>query len=86
MSLAVKDCDDFAPWHAASDSRGFKVVTPMPETVVHFQIRMPPPMHERLASRARDEKSSLNALIVSLLSEAVERRDTPATASPNRAS
>ena len=26
----------------------------MPETVVHFQIRMPPVMHERLASRARD--------------------------------
>jgi predicted HicB family RNase H-like nuclease len=52
----------------------------MPETVVHFQIRMPPPMHERLASRARDEKSSLNALIVSLLAEAVERREAPAVA------
>ena len=57
----------------------------MPETVVHFQIRMPPPMHERLASRARDEKTSLNALIVSLLSDAVERRDSPAMVSPNRA-
>ena len=45
----------------------------MPETVVHFQIRMPPVMHERLASRARDEKSSLNAMIVTLLNEAVER-------------
>jgi len=43
----------------------------MPETVVHFQIRMPPPMHERLASRARDEKCSLNALIVAMLAEAV---------------
>lgn len=46
----------------------------MPETVVHFQIRMPPPIHERLASRARAEKTSLNALIVALLSEAMERR------------
>lgn len=36
----------------------------MPETVVHFQIRMPPALHERLASRAREEKSSLNALVV----------------------
>ena len=57
----------------------------MPETVVHFQIRMPPPMHERLASRARDEKSSLNALIVSLLSLAIERHEVPVSASPNQA-
>jgi predicted HicB family RNase H-like nuclease len=49
----------------------------MPETVVHFQIRMPPPVHERLASRARDEKSSLNALIVALLVDALERRSVP---------
>ena len=55
----------------------------MPETVVHFQIRMPPPMYEHLASRARAEKDSLNALIVSLLSQAVERRDTLAL--PDRA-
>jgi hypothetical protein len=47
----------------------------MPETVVHFQIRMPPPMHEKLASRARDSKLSLNALIVGLLSEAIARSD-----------
>lgn len=47
----------------------------MPETVVHFQIRMPPALHERLASRAREEKSSLNALVVALLAEAVARRD-----------
>lgn len=53
----------------------------MAETVVHFQIRMPPPMHERLASRAREEKSSLNALIVALLSEAVERRGVSTTVS-----
>lgn len=58
-------------------------VTPMPETVVHFQIRMPPLMHERLASRAREEKSSLNALIVSLLTEAVDEKH--AVAPTNRA-
>jgi len=46
----------------------------MPETVVHFQIRMPPSSHETLASRARNEKRSLNVLIVSLLTQAVERR------------
>lgn len=45
----------------------------MPETVVHFQIRMPPAMHEKLASRARDSKVSLNGLIVGILSEEVER-------------
>ena len=36
----------------------------MPETVVHFQIRMPPVLHEQLASWAKDDKASLNALIV----------------------
>jgi predicted HicB family RNase H-like nuclease len=46
----------------------------VPETVVHFQIRMPPVTHERLASRARAEKISLNALIVALMTEALERR------------
>jgi predicted HicB family RNase H-like nuclease len=45
----------------------------MPETVVHFQIRMPPDLHEQLSSRAREEKSSLNALIVSILKAAEER-------------
>jgi hypothetical protein len=45
----------------------------MPETVVHFQIRMPPALHERLASRARDEKNSLNAMIVAILTEDVDR-------------
>jgi hypothetical protein len=47
----------------------------MPETVVHFQIRMPPEMHEKMASRARDSKLSLNALIVGILSEAIERAE-----------
>ncbi|WP_406694997.1 toxin-antitoxin system HicB family antitoxin [Singulisphaera sp. Ch08] len=44
----------------------------MPETVVHFQIRMPPVLHEKLASRAKDDKHSLNALVVGFLRDAVE--------------
>jgi predicted HicB family RNase H-like nuclease len=44
----------------------------MPETVVHFQIRMPPVLHEQLASWAKDDKASLNALIVGILEKAVE--------------
>jgi predicted HicB family RNase H-like nuclease len=47
----------------------------MPETVVHFQIRMPPDMHERLASWAKADKASLNQLIVEILEKAVERHD-----------
>ncbi len=54
----------------------------MPETVVHFQIRMPPALHERLASCAREEKSSLNGLIVSTLSEVVRLREIAAAATP----
>lgn len=54
----------------------------MPETVVHFQVRMPPDLHEWLSSRAREEKSSLNALIVAMLREAESR----AQASDGRAS
>lgn len=46
-----------------------------PETVVHFQIRMPPVLHEQLASWAKDEKSSLNALIVGILVKAAEERE-----------
>jgi hypothetical protein len=45
----------------------------MPETVVHFQIRMPPELHEHLASRAREEKTSLNALVVAILRGAAGR-------------
>ncbi|MEW4568819.1 toxin-antitoxin system HicB family antitoxin [Tautonia sp. JC769] len=45
----------------------------MPETVVHFQIRMPPALHEQLASWAKEDKASLNALIVGLLEKAVEQ-------------
>jgi predicted HicB family RNase H-like nuclease len=42
----------------------------MPETVVHFQIRMPPDLHERLASLAKQRRTSLNLLVVDLLREA----------------
>jgi predicted HicB family RNase H-like nuclease len=42
----------------------------MPETVVHFQIRMPPHLHERLASWAKDDNASLNALVVEILQKA----------------
>ncbi|HEX3450961.1 MAG TPA: toxin-antitoxin system HicB family antitoxin [Isosphaeraceae bacterium] len=44
----------------------------MPETVVHFQIRMPPLLHEQLASWAKEDKASLNALIVGILEKAIE--------------
>ena len=44
----------------------------MPETVVHFQIRMPPALHERLASWAMDKKNSLNATVVAMLKEALD--------------
>lgn len=62
----------------------------MPETVVHFQIRMPPKIHETLASWAKEDKASLNGLIVGLLERAIddhskedekpedEKADTPA--------
>jgi predicted HicB family RNase H-like nuclease len=48
----------------------------MPETVVHFQIRLPPHLHEQLASRAKDEKASLNALVVELLQKALEDHES----------
>jgi hypothetical protein len=44
----------------------------MPETVVHFQIRMPPVLHEQLASWAKEDKASLNALIVGILEDAIK--------------
>jgi len=43
----------------------------MPETVVHFQIRMPPHFHERLVSWAKDDHASLNALVVEILQKAL---------------
>ena len=47
----------------------------MPETVVHFQIRMPPVLHEQLASWAKEDKASLNALIVGILEKAIEQHE-----------
>ena len=47
----------------------------MPETVVHFQIRMPPVLHEQLASWAKEDKASLNALIVGILEKAIAQHD-----------
>ena len=47
----------------------------MPETVVHFQIRMPPVLHEQLASWAKEDKASLNALIVGILERAIEQHE-----------
>jgi hypothetical protein len=48
----------------------------MPETVVHFQIRMPPVLHERLASWAKEDKASLNALVVETLQKAVKDHES----------
>ncbi|GIW86670.1 MAG: hypothetical protein KatS3mg108_0994 [Isosphaeraceae bacterium] len=45
----------------------------MAETVVLFQIRMPPALHEQLASWAKEDKASLNALIVGLLEKAIDQ-------------
>jgi predicted HicB family RNase H-like nuclease len=44
----------------------------MPETVVHFQIRMPPVLHEKMASWAKDDKASLNGLVVEVLQNAMK--------------
>ena len=48
----------------------------MPETVVHFQIRMPPDLYEKLASWAKHDKVSLNALVVETLQEALEDHES----------
>ena len=53
----------------------------MPETVVHFQIRMPPDFHERLTSWAKDDKASLNALVVDILQKAVKDHESDETTS-----
>ena len=47
----------------------------MPETVVHFQVRMPPDIHERLASWAKADKASLNQLVVDILQRAIEHKE-----------
>ncbi len=48
----------------------------MPESVVHFQIRMPPDLYEKLASRAKDDKESLNGLVVEVLQEALKYHES----------
>ena len=53
----------------------------MPETVVHFQIRMPPNLHEQLASWAKDDTASLNALVVELLHKALKDHESDDTTS-----
>jgi predicted HicB family RNase H-like nuclease len=53
----------------------------MPETVVHFQIRMPPVLHEQLASWAKGDKASLNALVVETLQKAVKDHEADVKAS-----
>ncbi len=50
----------------------------MPESVVHFQIRMPPQQHEKLATWAKEDKVSLNLLVVGILEKAMERRNAEA--------
>ena len=52
----------------------------MPETVVHFQIRMPPVLHEQLASWAKEDKASLNALIVGILERAIAEHEAKSPA------
>ena len=55
----------------------------MPETVVHFQIRMPPILHEQLASWAKEDRESLNMLVVRILEQAVDRRDAEPVGATN---
>lgn len=52
----------------------------MPESVVHFQIRMPPQQHEKLATWAKEDKVSLNLLVVGILEKAMESRKADAGA------
>ncbi len=54
----------------------------MPESVVHFQIRMPPHQHEKLASWAKEQKLSLNLLVVGILEKAVETHKSDSKAVP----
>jgi predicted HicB family RNase H-like nuclease len=49
----------------------------MPQTVVQFQIRMPPMLHDKVAGLALKNGESMNVLIVRFLTEAVEAREKP---------
>ena len=53
----------------------------MPDTVVNYQIRMPPDLYDEMASWAEEVKASLNALVVELLQKALEVRETHGTRS-----
>jgi HicB family len=57
----------------------------MPESVVHFQIRMPPKQHEKLATWAKEDRVSLNLLVVGILEKAMERRHAEAGAGAAKA-
>jgi predicted HicB family RNase H-like nuclease len=48
----------------------------MPETVVHFQIRMRPDIYEKVASWALNDKVSLNALVVEILQNAMKAHES----------
>ncbi|MEJ7637987.1 MAG: toxin-antitoxin system HicB family antitoxin [Singulisphaera sp.] len=53
----------------------------MPATVVHFQIRMRPDLHERLANWAVKDRESINNLIVGILERAEEGHRAPSDGS-----
>ena len=53
----------------------------MPATVVHFQIRMPPALHEKLANWAIKDRESINNLIVGILERAEEGHRAPSDGS-----
>jgi hypothetical protein len=57
----------------------------MPETVVHFQIRMPPHLHEKLATMAKEDKTSLNMLIVKMLERVMDEPKESGTATAGSA-
>ena len=56
----------------------------MPTTVVHFQIRMPPDLHEKLANWAVRDRESINNLIVGILERAEEGHRAPSDGSATR--
>jgi hypothetical protein len=54
----------------------------MPQTVVLIQVRMPPALHEKLASLAQDNRESLNTVVVRLLTAAAEALEEKLSAIP----
>jgi predicted HicB family RNase H-like nuclease len=47
----------------------------MPASVVQFQVRMPPALHEKLASLAHDNRESINSFVVRYLAAGVDARE-----------